>query len=340
MDKRKFGTYIKEKRLEQGFTQKELADLLVIDVTAVSKWERGVTYPDITMIPDICKYLKVNEHELIASSNDTQYRKTVQQAKQYGKLKNGVFYSFLIGYAVALVTCFTVNLAVSHTLSWFFIVAAGCLCGFSFMPTFTRFFERGKLTVFVLTTLASLCVLYLACAAHTGIYWCWFAMAATVLGYFAVFAPILFAKQKAYLTEAQYTKLRRFYPLLYAVGLFVLTVLLLLCINAFSRINLALALKITAYSNLILLAVGLTELLPANRLLRRGLESYCMAGYLFGMNGVFNTLLNTAHNGFSTYYAISFSDWEACSNGNVSLIALLLFVLVGTVLLCLGARKQ
>ena len=69
MDKNKFGNFIKEKRLEKKLTQKELADKLMIDVTAVSKWERGVNFPDITMIPDICNCLGVNEHELIESSN-------------------------------------------------------------------------------------------------------------------------------------------------------------------------------------------------------------------------------------------------------------------------------
>ena len=83
MDKTKFGTYIKEKRLETGLTQKEFADKLMIGVTAVSKWERGVTYPDITMIPDICRYLGVSEHELIESSNGIEYRDTMKQADNY-----------------------------------------------------------------------------------------------------------------------------------------------------------------------------------------------------------------------------------------------------------------
>ena len=47
MEKKKFGQFIKENRIKKGYTQKELADLLFVDVTAVSKWERGVSYPDI-----------------------------------------------------------------------------------------------------------------------------------------------------------------------------------------------------------------------------------------------------------------------------------------------------
>ena len=75
MDKVKFGSYIKESRIKKNYTQQELADLLFVDVTTVSKWERGVSYPDITLVPDICKILEISEHELIESSHDFEYRK-------------------------------------------------------------------------------------------------------------------------------------------------------------------------------------------------------------------------------------------------------------------------
>ena len=55
MEKKKFGSFIKESRLKKGLTQQELANLLYIDVSAVSKWERGVSFPDITLISSICK---------------------------------------------------------------------------------------------------------------------------------------------------------------------------------------------------------------------------------------------------------------------------------------------
>ena len=41
MDRNKFGLYIKESRINKNYTQQELADLLFVDVTTVSKWERG-----------------------------------------------------------------------------------------------------------------------------------------------------------------------------------------------------------------------------------------------------------------------------------------------------------
>lgn len=64
-----FGKFISKKRRELGLTQKELAENLYVTESAVSKWERGISYPDITLIAAICEQLKISEHELITSSN-------------------------------------------------------------------------------------------------------------------------------------------------------------------------------------------------------------------------------------------------------------------------------
>ena len=104
MDKEKFGTFIKNSRKKKNYTQKQLADKLFIDVTAVSKWERGITYPDITLVPEICKVLDLNEHELIQSSNDTEYRKKMREAEKYTKIKNTIFCTTTILYLIAIIS--------------------------------------------------------------------------------------------------------------------------------------------------------------------------------------------------------------------------------------------
>lgn len=48
--KQAFGGYIKEKRQAKGLSQRDLAQKLYVTESAVSKWERGVSYPDITQI--------------------------------------------------------------------------------------------------------------------------------------------------------------------------------------------------------------------------------------------------------------------------------------------------
>lgn len=51
---------IKEKRLEGNLSQEALAEAFGISVQAVSKWENGLSYPDITVLPKICDYFKIN----------------------------------------------------------------------------------------------------------------------------------------------------------------------------------------------------------------------------------------------------------------------------------------
>ena len=62
MEKREnFGRYIKEKRKESGLSQKELAKQLFVSESAVSKWERGLSYPDMTLVTSLCEILHVSE---------------------------------------------------------------------------------------------------------------------------------------------------------------------------------------------------------------------------------------------------------------------------------------
>ena len=49
---------LKKLRRQKGLTQEGIAVFLGISFQAVSKWERGEGYPDITMLPVIANYLK------------------------------------------------------------------------------------------------------------------------------------------------------------------------------------------------------------------------------------------------------------------------------------------
>lgn len=64
-EKTTFGKFINQKRKQANLTQKELAEMIHVTESAVSKWERGISYPDITLVSTICDTLHVTEHELI-----------------------------------------------------------------------------------------------------------------------------------------------------------------------------------------------------------------------------------------------------------------------------------
>ena len=65
MDQIKIGTFIAEKRREQGLTQAQLAEKLSITDRAVSKWENGRTMPDSSLMLDLCKHLKITVNDLL-----------------------------------------------------------------------------------------------------------------------------------------------------------------------------------------------------------------------------------------------------------------------------------
>ena len=65
MDNEKFGNFIKDLRKEKGLTQKELGEKLNITDKAISKWERGLSFPDITMLNSLASFFEIDVSELL-----------------------------------------------------------------------------------------------------------------------------------------------------------------------------------------------------------------------------------------------------------------------------------
>ncbi len=65
IDKVAFGEFIAEQRKAKGYTQKELAAKLFISDKAVSKWERALSMPDITLLIPLAEALDVTVTELL-----------------------------------------------------------------------------------------------------------------------------------------------------------------------------------------------------------------------------------------------------------------------------------
>ena len=72
MDLIKIGKYIAEKRKELGMTQKQLAEKLGMSDKSVSKWERGVCLPDVSVYSDLCRVLGIGIHEFLAGEDIPQ----------------------------------------------------------------------------------------------------------------------------------------------------------------------------------------------------------------------------------------------------------------------------
>lgn len=67
-----FGKQFKELRTARGLTQETVAEKLGVTGQAVSRWERGETLPDISLLPEISAYFGVTIDALFALSDDTR----------------------------------------------------------------------------------------------------------------------------------------------------------------------------------------------------------------------------------------------------------------------------
>ena len=65
LDKAAFGSFLAQLRREKGMTQRELAADLYVSDKAVSKWERGLSVPDISLLVPLAEILNVTVAELM-----------------------------------------------------------------------------------------------------------------------------------------------------------------------------------------------------------------------------------------------------------------------------------
>ena len=69
MDLVKIGKYIAGKRKALGMTQKQLAEKLNMSDKSVSKWERGICLPDVSVYMELCKILGISINEFLAGED-------------------------------------------------------------------------------------------------------------------------------------------------------------------------------------------------------------------------------------------------------------------------------
>ena len=326
-DKKTFGSFIKMKRTEKNYSQKDLAEMLFVTEGAVSKWERGVSYPDITLISDICHVLDISEHELITASVDTDTRKMKHEARKFRAIRSAWFWIPTISYGIALISCFICNLAVSHTLSWFFVVLAALICAYTFVPTVTCFFESKKLLAFAVSTYLSVCLLLFTCAVYTnGLSWFLTACIGILMGYVLLFVPILLSK----------TNYSRYKFIISFIGTLVLTVLMMIHIRIGQSFALGNAILMAVYGFAPVIICAAVCALRLHALIKAGICTAVGGIMLYCANYVAEALFGPSS---AASYQVNFHNWEQCLNGNVQFIGLLLLLLVSAVFLAIGFFK-
>lgn len=187
-DKITFGNFIRSKRKESGLSQKELAEKLYVTESAVSKWERGISYPDITMISGICEALNISEHELCTASEDENQRKIERMAEKYRRFI--IIYNIItcVGYLSAIIPCFIVFVIKERMPSKFFILLTSLMMTASVLnvPVIA---DKNKALISFGSFYVSLNLLFLSGSVYSGTHWFLMAFLSVFTGVCIVFLP-------------------------------------------------------------------------------------------------------------------------------------------------------
>lgn len=120
MDSKQFGDFIAILRKERGWTQTELADRLCVTNKAVSRWERGLGFPDIKTVKPLADALGVSIIELMQSERE--------QEKEVTQEKSAEIVEEVISLAIYQREIEKRNLAISVIIAIFILLIGFLIC--------------------------------------------------------------------------------------------------------------------------------------------------------------------------------------------------------------------
>lgn len=120
MDTVKIGKYIAQKRKNLGLTQRDIAERLGMSDKSVSKWERGVCLPDVSVYMELCRIIGISLNEFIAGEDIEQVE--LQEKSEQNILdvtKDGNYKKRRLKAIIAVLVCICVAVtSLSGYLLW------------------------------------------------------------------------------------------------------------------------------------------------------------------------------------------------------------------------------
>ncbi len=339
-----FGEFFKQKRIEKNLTQKQLANQLFVSESTISKWEKDVAHPDITLLPKLSEILGVTEHELITASIDNKSREEKKQAKKWRTLSFSWSLFFYISYAVAIIPCFICNLAINKTLSWFWIVLSALLLSFTF-TNLPKLVKKHKLLILPASMFGALVLLLGVCAIYTKGDWLIIPVLAALLALVIIFIPIYISKYKVF------EKIKCYNDFVSIAVDFVMLNILLIATDIYCVINvysanhwyLNIALPITLVCFLILNLLMCVRFLKVNKLTKTSLILYFinLLYLIVPFIKTKNVQLQHEIHDFNIFKS-NFSNWSAnvSLEQNIHLICFLSILTIATIFLIFGLIKH
>lgn len=335
-----FGEFFKQKRLEKNLTQKQLASQLFVSESTVSKWEKNVAHPDITLLPKLAEILGVTEHELITASIDNKTREEKNQAKKWRTLSFSWNLFFYITYSLALIPCFICDLAINKGLTWFWIVLSALVLSFTFtnLPSLVK---KHKLLILPASMFGALVLLLGVCCIYTHGDWFIIPVLSILLSLVIIFAPI-------YISKYEILKKVRHYKDFISVAIcYVMLNILLIATDIYCVVNgyskshwyLSLGFPITLVCYLILSLMMCVRFLKINKLLKTSIILYFID--LLYLCVPFIKIKNKEISDCNIFNA-DLSNWkvDVTLEQNVHLIVFLSLLLIASIFLIFGLIKH
>lgn len=173
---------IYENRKKKQMTQEQLADLLNVSNKTISKWERGIGYPDMTLIPTLAKVLDINISDLFNVKEASPQKlagEEVYNPEVIIKFQVGMFISLvllivsivfpvcflllmnkiriiIIGYALGIIMFLASTICASITAYRFYCFFCTKPYKKNYIIIFIKDFFSYILTIYVLLTLLAL----------------------------------------------------------------------------------------------------------------------------------------------------------------------------------------
>ena len=122
MNQFKTGKFIAECRKEKSLTQMQLSEKLGITDKAVSKWERGITMPDTSIMLELCDILGISVNELLngekisMENNDQKNKQLLLDMANELEKKNKMIWSAMWTIMIISITCLIAGVLIAAFL--------------------------------------------------------------------------------------------------------------------------------------------------------------------------------------------------------------------------------
>ncbi|WP_455684475.1 helix-turn-helix domain-containing protein [Thomasclavelia sp.] len=250
MNSKEIGLRILAARKRLGYTQKYLGELINVSDKAVSKWERGVGCPDISLLLPLSEALQMSIDELIGGNIvEKNEKKRIQNLINYTKIKAvenkekiiKISYIFIclamiLGVFIPCVCDFYLN----HNFTWSVISSTAIVYAWIILTTLIYSKKNAIIKAIIAASIGVIPLLYVIAAKIYTVQW--FYQEALFIGIFT----------NVYIFIVLWIWVKTYWYVWYKIGICIyLSLIINIPTNLFSNMNL-ISMIISTFSNIII----------------------------------------------------------------------------------------